>query len=119
VVIHTDAPTFPNTNAGQPVYKPSDLRYWSFCTYAVDGEALVGCAADYHAAIVHHEITYVISDPEDRPANATSQDGVTWLPWGAEAPSRSSTATCGPYYPTAVYCSTATFEKGGWKTCRG
>jgi hypothetical protein len=141
VVIHTDAPTFPNTSAGQPVYKPSDLRYWSFCTYAVEGEALVGCAADYHATIVDHEITYVISDPEDRPANATSQDGVTWLPWGAEgtveivyrnmlpapsfpyaaqriaSPTQSVQQTMGPYYPTAVYCSTKIFEQGGWKAC--
>ena len=141
VVIHTDAPTFPNTTAGQPVYKPSDLRYWSFCTYAADGEALVGCAADYHAAIAGHEITYVISDPADRPANATSQNGVTWLPWGAEgtveivyrnmlpapsfpyaaqritSPTQSVQQTMGPYSPTTVYCSTATFDKGGWKAC--
>lgn len=141
VVIHTQAPTFPNTSGGQPAYKPSDLRYWSFCTYAIEGEALVGCAADYHAAISHHEITYVISDPEDRPANATSQDGVTWLPWGAlgtveivyrnmlpaadfpyaaesiTSPTQSVAQTMGPYYPTAAYCAKALFEKGGWKAC--
>jgi hypothetical protein len=141
VVIHTEAPTFPDTSAGGPVYKPSDLRYWSFCTYALEGEALVGCAADYNAAINHHQITYVISAPENRPANATRQNGVTWLPWGAEpsveivyrnmlpapsfpyaaqrvtSPAQSVEQTMGPYYPTATYCSRATFEKAGWKGC--
>jgi hypothetical protein len=141
VVIHTQAPTFPDTSAGQPAYKPSDLRYWSFCTYAIEGEALVGCAADYHAAVTHHAITYVISDPEDRPADATFQDGVTWLPWGAAptveisyrnmlpsasfpyaanritSPEQNVQQAMGPFYPTAVYCSRATFEAGGWKGC--
>ena len=23
----------------------------------------------------------------------------------------------GPYYPRAVYCTTALFERGGWKAC--
>jgi hypothetical protein len=83
----------------------------------------------------------VISDPENRPANATRQDGVTWLPWGAEptveivyrnmlpapsfpyaaeritSPAQSVQQTMGPYYPTASYCSKAVFEKAGWKGC--
>lgn len=141
VVIHTHAPTFPNTTADQPVYKPSQLRYWSFCTYSLEGEALIGCAADYHAAIRAHEITYVISDPADRPSNATAAEGVTWLPWGTEqtteivyrnmlpapnfpyaaesitSPTQSVEQTMGPYYPSAAYCSTATFESGGWAAC--
>lgn len=141
VVLHTRAPTFPNTSAGDPPYKRSQLRYWSFCTYALEGEALVGCEADYHAAIQAHQITYVISDPELRPANATSANGVTWLPWGSTSsveivyrnmlpaasfpyaaqditsPTQSIPQTMGAYYPSAVYCSKATFEAGGWKAC--
>jgi len=142
VVIHTRAPTFPDTSAGQPPYRRSDLRYWSFCAYDSEGEALVGCAADYRAAISRHEITYVVSDPEHRPANANAANGVTWLPWGAQAaaqivyrnmlpassfpyaaesitsPEQSVAAIMGPYYPTAVYCSTATFEAGGYQACQ-
>jgi len=142
VVIHTRAPTFPNTSAGQPPYKAAQLRYWSFCSYDAEGEALVGCVADYHAVIRAHEITYVISDPEHRPANATAANGVTWLPWGAQSaaqivyrnllpeasfpyaaerittPTQSVPETMGPYYPTAVYCSKVTFEAGGWRACQ-
>jgi hypothetical protein len=142
VVIHTRAPTFPNTSTGQAVYRSTQLRYWSFCAYDAEGEALVGCAADYHAAIRNGQITYVISDPEHRPANATAANAVTWLPWGAQSaaqivyrnmlpaasfryaaesitsPTQSVTETMGPYYPTAFYCSKATFEAGGWKACK-
>lgn len=141
VVIHTRAPSFPNTSAGEPAYRKSQLRYWSFCTYDAEGEALVGCEADHDAAIRGHQITYVVSDPEHRPVNATAADGVTWLPWGAQSaaqivyrnmlpaasfpyaaesitsPTQSVPETMGAYYPTAVYCSTATFEAGGLRAC--
>ena len=42
------------------------------------------------------------------------------FPYAAESitsPTQSAEQTMGPYYPTAVYCSTATFESGGWKAC--
>jgi hypothetical protein len=142
VVIHTRAPSFPNTSAGVPVYKPRQLRYWSFCTYDSEGEALIGCVPDYKSAIRGREITFVVSTPADRPANATSADGVTWLPWGAQpaaqivyrnmlpsasfpyaaesitSPTQSVPGTMGSYYPSTVYCSTATFERGGWQACK-
>jgi hypothetical protein len=141
VVIHTRAPTFPDTAAGVPVYKPRQLRYWSFCSYDPEGEALMGCVPDYKSTIRGHDITFVISSPANRPANATSADGVTWLPWGDQpaaqivyrnilpaasfpyaaesitSPTQSVPATMGAYYPTAAYCSTATFERGGWRGC--
>jgi hypothetical protein len=141
VVIHTRAPSFPDTSAGQPAYGPQQLRYWSICTYDSSGEAVIGCAADYHAAITDGWITYVISDPADRPANATAANGVTWLPWSSAdaievvyrnmlpspsfpyaaeritSASQSAQALMGPYYPTAGYCSTATFERSGWRAC--
>jgi hypothetical protein len=28
-------------------------------------------------------------------------------------------AVMGAYFPSAVYCSTATFEAGGWSACAG
>jgi hypothetical protein len=141
LVIHTRAPTFPNTGAGQAVYGHYQLRYWSICTYDSSGQAAIGCAADYRAAISGGWITYVVSDVADRPANATSAKGVTWLPWGPSssiqvvyrnmlpapwyryaaeaitAPSQSAQQLMGPYYPTAGYCSVATFERGGWQAC--
>jgi len=141
VVIHTRAPSFPNTAAGVPVYKPNQLRYWSFCSYDSEGEALIGCVPDYKSALSGHDITFVVSSTANRPANATSANGVTWLPWGAQpaaqivyrnmlpaasfpyaaesitTPTQSVPETMGPYYPSAVYCSKATFEAGGWKAC--
>jgi hypothetical protein len=142
VVIHSRVPTFPNNRAGVPAYANDQLRYWSFCTYDVQGEAGYGCAADYAATVRHGYVTYVISDPGSRPTNAVSRYGVTWLPWGGDQYSaqivernmlpsprfahavqriRQSGRTSNPrnvmggYYPTAVYCTTQLFERGGWK----
>ena len=140
VVLHTRAPTFPNTRAGQPVYGRAQLRYWSLCTYDTQGQAAIGCAADYAAAVRDGTITYVISDPGTRPASATAANGVTWVPWGAQpsaqlvyrnmlpapwfadavqrvTPKSSVPAVLGAYYPQAVYCEPAVFERGGWRAC--
>lgn len=144
VVIHARVGTFPNNRAGQPVYGRHQLRYWSFCTYDAQGEAGYGCAADYAAAIRRGYVTYVISDPGARPRNATKRHGVTWLPWGGDQysasivernmlPGRSfghavqritqrgrtsdPQRVMGAYYPSAVYCTTALFERGGWRAC--
>ena len=141
VVIHTRAPSFPDTLRGRPPFAGAQLRYWSFCTYDDQGQAGWGCAADYASAARHGTVTYVISDPGQRPFNATARTGVAWLPWGATqssiqvvyrnmlpAPSfryaaqrikqgQSAKSVMGPYYPQAAYCSKATFEGGGWKAC--
>jgi hypothetical protein len=141
VVIHTRAPTFPNTRAGQPAYGKYQLRYWSFCTYDQNGQAAIGCAADYGAAIRSGSITYVVSDPGVRPAHATAAQGVTWLPWGGAqsaaqlvyrnmlpaagfthaaeriTPTANPQAVMGAYYPQAVYCALKTFERTGWRGC--
>lgn len=141
VVIHARAPDFPDTSAGQPPYAPSQLRYWSMCTYDVAGQAVLGCAADHRTAIRAGAFTYVISDPAHRPSNATAANGITWLPWGptnaiqvvyrnmlpspsfrnavqrVRTPHQSVITTLGRYYPVARYCSTASFERLGWRDC--
>jgi hypothetical protein len=141
VVFHAKAPTFPNTVDGVPVYRNKQLRYWSFCTYDPEGEVLVGCEPDYLSAIRGGDYTFVVSSPADKPANATAANGVTWLPLGAQpaaqivmrnmlpaatfpyaaesitSPTQSAQQVMGRYYPTAIYCATATFEAGGWKAC--
>jgi hypothetical protein len=141
VVIHAKAPTFPNTSAGEPAYAKRQLRYWSFCENNKETTRVISCAADYHAAIRSGYYTYVISDPDARPANATAQNGVTWLPWGGSFPSGyviyrnmlpaptftqavqdvsetdSPQSVMGPYFPSTVYCTKATFEAGGWQAC--
>jgi hypothetical protein len=141
VVIHAHVPTFPNTRAGQPAYKRYQVRYWSFCTYDQDGQAGVGCAADYGATIRSGSVTYVVSDAGARPPNATAARGVTWLPWGGAqsaaqivyrnmlpapgfvhaaqriTPTSNVHAVMGAYYPQAVYCAPPRFARGGWRAC--
>jgi hypothetical protein len=142
-VIHARVPTFPDNRRGVPPYAHAQLRYWSICTDDPHGQFVFGCAADYAAAIRRHEVTYVVSDPGARPTNATAAHGVTWLPWGGTQsgaeifyrnmlpspwfryalakvtkPGQSAKAAMGPYYPQSAYCSTATFERGGWVACR-
>jgi hypothetical protein len=143
VVAHFKAPTFPNTSAGQPVYGNDDLRYWSICTYDSTGTAVFGCVPDYKFPQTHGWVTLVVSDPDARPRNATGADGVAWDPWspnneiqimernllpsagfaGASeritTPAQNADAAriMGDYYPTSAYCSTSTFEHGGWQAC--
>jgi hypothetical protein len=141
VVIHGKAPSFPNTRAGQPPYLKRQVRYWSICENS-DTTRVISCAADYEAALKNGYYTYVISDPDARPANATATNGVTWLAWGGIFPSGevilrmlpessftqaiqnvsetgSPEPVMGPYFPESVYCTTAAFEAGGWNACAG
>jgi hypothetical protein len=81
--------------------------------------------------------TIVVSTPEDRPATATADHGVTWLEWGSTEvdnlillrhmlsdptfdqsaldvpPGTLARDTMGPYAPTGHYCSVAAFEADG------
>lgn len=140
VVIHGKAPTFPDTRRGIAPYTPSDVRYWSFCQNS-NSTRVNSCAADFEANVRNGYYTYVISDPSQRPKNATAANGVAWLPWGATdatavviyrnmlvsddfthavqdvAQGQDPQKVMGAYFPNAVYCSKTTFEKGGWKAC--
>jgi hypothetical protein len=140
VVIHAKAPTFPDTSRGGLVYRPHQLRYWSMCENSNDTRVVL-CAADYKTGVKNGYYTYVVSDPSQRPRNATARYGVTWLPWGAAdaaglliyrnmVPATSfrhaaqnisknddPKKVMGAYYPTAVYCDKTTFEHGGWASC--
>jgi hypothetical protein len=150
VVIRGQAPTFPDTRAGQSPMTPAQLRYWSFCT----GSNVITYPSLYPtmAGISDFAIplgpdggyTVVVSQPEDRPANATPDHGVAWLQ-GAD-PARpdlvllrhmlpaeaffaqsvwavpelvvgAAQPIMGPYYPETVYSDTATFAAGGAAAC--
>jgi len=140
VVIHGKAPRFPDTRRGVAPYIPSDVRYWSFCQNS-NSTRVNSCAADFEAHVKDGYYTYVISDPSQRPANGTANDGVAWLPWGATdttavviyrnmlvspefhhavqdvGQGQDPKKVMGAYFPNAVYCSKAIFQKGGWKAC--
>jgi hypothetical protein len=149
VVIRGQAPTFPDTRAGELQTTSADLRYWSFCTVSkgIDEELFptTACVGDF-AIPLDEDGTYtvVVSQPEDRPENATAEQGVAWLQ-GTDAalsdllllrhmlpsdaffdqsvwavPERTPDVAeeiMGPYFPETVYCDTTTFEKGGAEAC--
>jgi hypothetical protein len=101
VVLTCKLPTFPATRDGQPVMRGAQMRYWSLTGYEVpDGWSVlrtlfgsqrpIGVAA--HAVmdedmVLDAERRYVIvlSRAQDRPANATAANGVTWVDWGPSA----------------------------------
>lgn len=116
---------------------PGQVRYWSVCQNEFATQRFVECLAD-HEAVAGEDgfVTLVISDPEDRPANA-----VNWLPWGgayydglviyrhmlpapdfAEAIQNVPEGTppadvMGDYFPRVAYCSRGDFEAGGAAAC--
>jgi hypothetical protein len=144
VVVQGTAPTVPDTAAGRPTGSGEQLRYWSLCTNEYRKPyPVTACAADRDVVLDDDgRYTFVISTPEDRPANATAADGVTWLDWGSTevdnllllrhllpdpafteaavnvAPGTLATSTMGRYAPEATYCPSATFRQGGAATCR-
>ena len=59
------------------------LRYWSLCANEFLTQRFTDCAADFQVPLDEQGyFTVVISDPADRPANATAENGFLWLPWG-------------------------------------
>ncbi len=142
VVIRAEMPTFPDTNAGAPAWSPAQVRYWSLCDYAQDALVASGCLPDYAAVQSGGIATFVLSAPADRPANATTESGVNWIPWGgaalglivyrqllaapsfgqsiaAAAAGGSLVAGMGTYFPQIAYCSVAVFESVGADGCLG
>jgi hypothetical protein len=147
VVIRGQAPTFPDTRAGDSPAMPTDVRYWSFCTGAnVIRMPTASCAYDFGIPIAADgTYTVVVSQPEDQPANATVEEGVAWMQVGGDPeqpdllflkhllPSDNfydqsiwavpegvvgaAQDIMGPYYPQIAYCDTATFEEGGAEAC--
>jgi hypothetical protein len=116
---------------------PGQVRYWSVCQNETATQRFVECLADYEAVVDEAGfVTVVISDPEEKPANAPN-----WLPWGgpyydglviyrhmlpapdfAEAIQNVPEGTpaadvMGEYFPEVAYCSKETFEAGGAAAC--
>ncbi|MDT7544453.1 MAG: hypothetical protein QOE99_563 [Actinomycetota bacterium] len=142
VVIRARAPRFPDTSRGQQPGPSDQVRYWSICQNS-NSTRVNACVADYQAAVDKRGyFTFVVSDPAQRPVNATARNGVTWLPWGAAdstglliyrnmAPAASfrqavqvitkaddPAKVMGAYYPLARYCTKQSFEQHTWR-CSG
>jgi hypothetical protein len=90
VVITGRLPTTPDTRKGEPVMKSAQLRYFSLHTYDASLILSGGPVGLPIQSLMDDEIitdakgyfTIVFSRPEDRPANATAENGVTWRDWG-------------------------------------
>jgi hypothetical protein len=142
VVVRLKPPTFPDTRAGDPVTSPRQLRYWSVCQNNALSQRVVACIPDYKAAVGRDGYTrFVVSDPKDRPANATRANGVNWIPWGGAyyegviiyrhmLPAKgfretlqnvpegtASRKVMDEFMPAARYCTKKRFESGGWGAC--
>lgn len=128
---------------GQAPTVPEQMRYWSLCTNEYRKPyPVTACVADEDVAVgPTGSYTFVISTEEDRPENATAENGVTWVDWGStevdnlvlmrqmlpvqtfeEAagnlePGELASTVMGPYTPVGVYCTTEAFAEGGAKAC--
>lgn len=143
VVVRGKAPTYPDTRAGDPVSGNDQVRYWSMCTNEFRKPyPVTACAADYQTALdADGWYTFVISTPDDRPADTEATKGSTWLDWGATdvtglllmrhmladpgfpeaasnlAPGTLASPAMGDYAPKGAYCDKVTFEQGGAAAC--
>jgi hypothetical protein len=84
LTIHGRAPTFADTRPGPRLMpKGKQLRYFSFCQYEPASQRVIDCRSDDRIAVDSKGFyTVVVSTPENKPSNARSSCGVTWLPWG-------------------------------------
>lgn len=98
VVLTGKLPLTPRTRVGSGVMQAAEARYWSLTGYVVpEGFDMLGAVMNpnYPAGLAAHclmdedlvlqgDRRYIIalSRPEDRPANARPEAGVTWSDWG-------------------------------------
>lgn len=88
IILTGTLPTFPDTRNGATTLMSTQVRYFSITGY--DYNALRKTAGSAVHSIMDDEIIinnnreYIIvySRPEDRPENATTSNGVTWVNWG-------------------------------------
>jgi hypothetical protein len=88
-VMRGKMPTYPDTYAGSDgkvlaIVPETQTRYWSLvsCEAAPTGQVADGLT-DFQVPLdAHRKYTIVVSRPEDRPRNATVENGVAWLDWG-------------------------------------
>jgi hypothetical protein len=130
------APTFPDTRPPAQRMPDGQLRYWSVCTNDPATQRFVACANDDRSIVAPDGfVNYVVSTPEQRPANATRACYVNWLPWGpssrgvmiyrnmlpaasfAESIQRAKpdheVETMGEYFPRSLYTDKAGFQARG------
>jgi hypothetical protein len=83
-VVRAKMPTFPDTYSGAKRMPSGQVAYWSVATVASppSGELWDGIFDMMVPQDKNGYYTIVVSRPEDRPKNATRENGVIWLNWG-------------------------------------
>jgi len=83
-VFRAKLPTFPNTFAGTKIMADGQVKYWSVATMASapSGELWDGVFDMMVPLDKDGYYTIVVSRLEDRPKNATRENGVAWIDWG-------------------------------------
>lgn len=150
IVLRMRVPTFPDTRSGAEPTDRRQVRYWSICQNNDASQRVVSCSPDYDTVVRRHPdlggrayATFVISDPEDRPDNATRAEGINYLEWGGfyysgiviyrqmlpagafdEAIRNIQEGTppakiMKTYHPLMSYCTKETFERHGADACLG
>ncbi len=87
-VLRGKMPIFPNTYAGNDdkglaIMPDAQTQYWSLvsCEAVPSGQVADGIT-DFQVPLdADRNYTIVVSRPEDRPKNATPENGVAWLKW--------------------------------------
>jgi hypothetical protein len=87
-VMRGKMPTFPNTYAGKDgkglaAMPPTQTQYWSLvsCEAPPSGRVVDGLVDMQVPLDVNGNYTIVVSRKEDRPNNATLENGVAWMEW--------------------------------------
>ncbi len=86
-------PTFPQTRNGEAQMTGAQMRYWSLTATSPDLPELDGFVGAVLHSVMDDDIVLdnqrhyviVLSRDSDRPSNANSQNGVTWVNWGPHA----------------------------------
>lgn len=87
-VMQGKMPTFPDTYAGKDdrgaaTMPAAQTQYWSLvsCESVPSGQVVDGLTDFQIPLDADRNYTIVVSRPEDRPKNATLENGVAWLKW--------------------------------------
>ncbi len=137
LVVRAKALRAPNTPR-EPVYAPGkDIRGFTVTTYNFWAGICNGALVDHEIALDDEGwFTLVVSREEDRPANASAANAVTWIDWGRyldgqltfrfllrrdpvlqqlreAVTSGKASKEIAPYVPFAAHTSRAIFEAGG------
>lgn len=124
----------------EPVYTPGkDIRGFTVTTYNFWAGVCEDAVIDSDIPVDENGYyTIVVSSKEDRPRNATKENGVTWLDWGtyldgqltfrllvrraeklvqlkAAIETGEVEKEIAPYVPKSKHCSVQAFEEKGWK----